>query len=136
LPERPISPHPNYVTAKGLAQIEAEIAHLSAEQATVGADSEIAARIARDLRYWRARRSSAQLTEPPPDGDRVQFGTTVTIEREDGRRQTWRIVGEDEADPETGTLSYLAPLARTLIGKEVGDTVRMAGGEAEVIGLK
>jgi transcription elongation GreA/GreB family factor len=63
----------------------------------------------------------------------VHFGSTVAIDREDGRRQTFRIVGEDEADPERGTLSHVAPLARELLGKSVGDVVRVAGGEAEIV---
>ena len=60
LPDRPISAHPNYVTAGGLARIDAEIARLAAEQAGTGGDRDAAARIGRDLRYWRARRASAQ----------------------------------------------------------------------------
>ena len=64
------------------------------------------------------------MQPPPADCDSVRFGCQVTIERDDGRRQTFRIVGEDEADPAEGTLSYVAPLARALIGKEVGDVVR------------
>jgi transcription elongation GreA/GreB family factor len=59
----------------------------------------------------------------------------VTIERDDGRRQTWRIVGEDEADPAKGTLSYVAPLARALVGKVAGDTVSVAGSEAEIVSV-
>jgi transcription elongation GreA/GreB family factor len=65
----------------------------------------------------------------------VRFGSTVTIERDDGRRQTWRIVGEDEADPAKGTLSYVAPLARALVGKVVGDTVTVAGSDAEIVAV-
>jgi transcription elongation GreA/GreB family factor len=59
----------------------------------------------------------------------------VTIERDDGRRQTWRIVGEDEADPAKGTLSYAAPLARALVGRRAGDTVSVAGSEAEIVSV-
>ena len=72
------------------------------------------AHAARDLRYWTARRSTAQLMPAPENAEKVQFGSTVTIERDDGRRQTWRIVGEDEADPAQGTLSYVSPVARAL----------------------
>jgi transcription elongation GreA/GreB family factor len=60
----------------------------------------------------------------------------VTIARDDGRRQTYRIVGEDEADPAHGTLSYVAPLARALMGKEVSDTVAVGGAEAEIVAIK
>ena len=63
----------------------------------------------------------------------MQFGSAVTIVRDDGRRQTYRIVGEDEADPAKGTLSHVSPLARALFGKEVGDTVRAGSAQAEIV---
>jgi transcription elongation GreA/GreB family factor len=107
LPERPISPHPNFVTAEGLARIEDDLARLQQERAAVKAanDSAAVARIARDLRYWTSRRATAQVIAPPANPIQVQFGCTVTILRDDGRRQTYRIVGEDEADPSRGTIS-------------------------------
>ena len=135
LPERPISPHPNLVTAEGLAHIEAEVARLQREHAAAHAANERAAltRAARDLRYWTARRASAQLVPAPSDRDKVHFGATVTIVRGDGRRQTFRIVGEDEADPAHGTVSHVSPLARALFGKQVGDTVEVANSQAEIV---
>ena len=72
---------------------------------------------------------------PPPDNAEVRFGAVVTIRREDGREQTFRLVGEDEADPAKGTLSYVSPLARALSGKSVGDAVEVAGGGAEIIAI-
>lgn len=132
LPERQISEHPNFVTPEGLAAIEAEIVRLQAELDAAGEDKAQIARIQRDLRYWRARRTTAQVVGPQ-DAAEVRFGTRVTIEREDGRRQTWRIVGEDEAEPSQGTLSYVAPLARTLIGKRAGEEVEVPGGTAEIV---
>jgi transcription elongation GreA/GreB family factor len=133
LPERPVSSHPNYVTAEGLAAIKAELARLQTELAAAGGDRGARARVERDLRYWRSRRASAEVIPPTGDADEVRFGSTVTIGRDDGRQQTWRIVGEDEADPAKGTLSYVAPLARALVGKCVGDTVEVAGGDAEIV---
>lgn len=130
-PERLISSAPNLVTAEGLAAIEAEITRLNDELAGIEDRSE-RARIGRDLRYWNARRGSAQVMPAPADVSVVHFGSTVTIDRDDGRHQTFRIVGEDEADPERGTLSHVAPLARELLGKSVGDVVRVAGSEAEI----
>jgi len=137
LPERPISAHPNFVTAEGLATIEAELERVHREhaQAQAANDRATLARTARDLRYWTSRRTTAQVIAPPIAGGEVQFGSTVTIERDDGRRQTFRIVGEDEADPTAKTLSYASPLARALIGKEVGDTVRVGQGEAEILSI-
>ncbi len=132
LPERLVSSAPNLVTAEGLAAIEAEIARLEAELSDAGDDRSERARIGRDLRYWMARRGSAQVMPAPPDAAAVHFGSTVTIDREDGRRQTFRIVGEDEADPERGTLSHVSPLARALMGKTPGDVVNVPGGEAEI----
>src|SRR5213078_4899246 len=128
LPDRPISPHPNLVTAEGLARIQQE--HAAAHAAN---DRAALARAARDLRYWTARRASAQLVPEPSDRSKVHFGATVSIVRDGGRRQTFRIVGEDEADPAHGTLSHVSPLARALFGKEVGDTVEVANSQAEIV---
>ena len=138
LPERPISAHPNFVTAEGLATIEAELERVHREhaQAQAANDRATLARTARDLRYWTSRRTTAQVIAPPIAGAEVQFGSTVTIERDDGRRQTWRIVGEDEAEPNEGTLSYVSPVARALMGKSVGDVVQAGPGEAEVVEIR
>jgi transcription elongation GreA/GreB family factor len=138
LPDRPVSAHPNLVTASGLAAIEAQLAAAraaySAAQAEggVSADRTAMARATRDLRYWSSRRGSAQLTEPAMEEGRVQFGRTVGIERDDGRAQSFRIVGEDEADPAAGSVSYVSPLARAVMGKRVGDEVRVNGAEVEI----
>ena len=127
LPDRPISPHPNLVTPQGLAQLEAAFAEAktawTAAQASgsVSDDRTAMARATRDLRYFTARLGSAQRIDPVTSPDRVVFGCTVTIEREDGRVQTFRIVGEDEADPAAGSISYVSPLARVLMGKSEGD---------------
>ena len=66
----------------------------------------------------------------------MHFGSTVTIEREDGRRQTWQIVGEDEADPAHGTLSYASPVARALAGRKVGEVVQAGNSEAEIVAIE
>ena len=137
LPERPVSEHPNFVTAEGLAMIEAVLEQMHREHAQAQADNDrtALARTARDLRYWTSRRTTAQVIAPPIAGGPVQFGSTVTIERDDGRRQTFRIVGEDEADPARGTLSHAAPLARALFGKSVGEVVQAGQSEAEIVEL-
>jgi len=140
LVDRPISPHPNHVTPEGLAQIEAELAAARAAysgaqvKGAIEADRTAMARATRDLRYWSARRASAQLLETTPDG-RVRFGGSATIEREDGRTQTWRIVGEDEADPAKGSVSHVSPLARALMGKRVGDEATVAGQSVEIVAV-
>jgi transcription elongation GreA/GreB family factor len=141
LPDRPISAHPNLVTASGLAAIEAHLAAARAAyqaaraQGDVSTDRTPMARATRDLRYWSARRASAQLTEPEAMGDVVQFGRVVTLEREDGRRLSFRIVGEDEADPGQRSISYVSPLASALLGKSVGDVALVNGQEVEVVGV-
>jgi transcription elongation GreA/GreB family factor len=137
LPDRPISPHPNFVTPEGFSRIEAELERLHREHAAAqeADDKASLARTARDLRYWTARRNTAQVVTPPADAAEAHFGSTVTIEREDGRRQTFRIVGEDEADPALGTIPYVAPLARALAGRAAGETAEIAGEEVEIVAI-
>ena len=142
LPDRPISPHPNLVTREGLAALDAGLeaarAAYAAAQASgdVKADRTPMARATRDLRYYAARRANAQRVEPPADHDKVRFGAKVTFEREDGRRQSYRIVGEDEADPARGAVSYVSPLAQALLGKAVGDTEVLAGAQIEIVAIE
>jgi transcription elongation GreA/GreB family factor len=145
LPDRPIPAHPNLVTPKGLARIDAELAAARAAYATAQADAGISAdrtamaRATRDLRYWSARRASAQLIETRPADGTIAFGSTVTFERADGRTQTYAIVGDDEADPAgqngSASVSYVSPLARAMMGKSVGDVVMLAGQEVEITGV-
>ena len=141
LPERSISPHPNLVTPEGLAALEASLAAARAamEAAKAIADegerrraSELALR---DMRYFSERVNSALLRPAPPDFTQVAFGHRVTVARDDDRRQTFRIVGEDEADPTKGSISYVSPMARALSGKRVGDFVEVGGREVEVVGI-
>ena len=138
LPHRPISPHPNLVTREGLAQLDqalamARAAYTSAQaHGDVQADRTAMARATRDLRYYAARRGTAQLVTPDAHSDVVQFGSRVTFRRADRRLQTFRIVGEDEADPAAGAVSYVSPLARALLGRNVGDTATLAGAEIEI----
>jgi transcription elongation GreA/GreB family factor len=141
LPDRPISPHPNLVTATGLARLDAALAQAraaySAAQAhgDVQADRTAMARATRDLRYYSARRASAQLVETDRADPAVQFGSRVSFERDDGRRQSFRIVGEDEADPTLGAVSYISPLARALLGKRIGDEAEVAAGSVEITAI-
>lgn len=139
LPDRLISEHPNLVTPQGMAQIEAEVERLSSAYAgaQVSGDRLELQRIARDLRYWSARRSTAQVMAavPAAEAPEVQFGSVVGIQRADGRKQTYRIAGEDEADPAKGSISYVSPLAQSLLGKVVGDTIPAGAGEAEILSI-
>ena len=141
LPDRPISPHPNLVTPAGLAALDAALASARAAHQAAQAGGDIStdrgamAIAVRDLRYYAARRASAQLVEVKPKTETVQFGGSVTFERDDGRRQTFRIVGEDEADAAKGSVSHVSPLARALLGRKVGDVATMGGQELEVMAV-
>ncbi len=136
--ERPVSPNPNFVTARGLRLIDAEIETLRGQQSKAqhGGDKAAAARYARDLRYWVQRRATAQLVAPPADLKTVAFATRATIERHGGRRQTFAIVGEDEADPAKGLLAYTSPMARALLGRKFGEFAEAPGSEVEIIALE
>jgi transcription elongation GreA/GreB family factor len=137
LPEREISEFPNLVTAQGLILIDAEIERHSAANAAALAvgDKEAAARANRELRYWTHRRNSAQVQPAPQGSDAVHFGSAVNIVRADGRRQSWRIVGEDEADPSRGLISWVSPLARAMMGKSAGDEVEIGATEATITAI-
>jgi transcription elongation GreA/GreB family factor len=128
LPERLVSGHPNDVTEAGLAQIEQALAVASEAQAST--DRAAIAAAGRDLRCWSARRATARVVPVPTDHSEVRFGTSVTIVRDDGREQTFRIVGEDESDPSYGSISYVSRLGRSMFGKRVGDVVHAGVGEA------
>jgi transcription elongation GreA/GreB family factor len=134
LPDRPIPAEPNLVTPEGLAHIQ-EMVDLAQEQHTAARDAGDAngvARTERDLRYWMARQATAQVMKRNSSSEVVEFGSSVTIRRQDGRNQTFRIVGTDEADPARGTLSYIAPLAKALLGRSKGDTIRVGEGDAVI----
>jgi transcription elongation GreA/GreB family factor len=137
LPDRPVSEYPNDVTPEGLAQIDAEIAAAQQALAAVQKVEDLAAiaSASRDLRYWSARRATAHVVPKSDDVTKVHFGSSVTIVRDDGREQTFRIVGEDEADPSHGSVSHVSPLARALFGKSVGDVLRVGAGEAEITAI-
>ena len=137
-PDRAVSTHPNFVTAEGLAAIERTLSHFETARKAAIAKNDRAAIVAtqRELRYWNARRSTAKVVEPSTNKSEVQFGATVTVRRNDGRAQTFRIVGEDEAEPARGTLSYISPLARAVLGGRVGDTVEVTSGSATITEIK
>lgn len=136
--ERPVSEHRNLVTENGLAMIEANLAGLREELAAAEREGsrERLALVSRDLRYWTSRRETAELSVPEPDSDVVRFGMTVTIESEDGQRKSWKIVGEDEADPSHGMISHVSPMALALFGKGIGEAATVSGKEWEIVELK
>jgi transcription elongation GreA/GreB family factor len=130
LPERPQSPHPNYVTSQGLASLHAQLTELQEQkrQLTEGADDllnkETLKLVERDIRYFQGRVDHAILIEPETQPhDRVAFGAKVKTIGDDDAEREFTIVGEDEADAAAGKISWVAPLARALVGAAVGDTV-------------
>ena len=137
LPDRPISGARNLVTGRGLRLIERAIAQHRGElaAATAVADREAVGRASRELRYWSARLASAEVVEPEADHDRVTFGTAVTLRRADDQVVTFRIVGEDEADPACGRIAWTAPVARVLLGSQPGDLRALPTGEVEVLAI-
>ncbi|HTC06390.1 MAG TPA: transcription elongation factor GreA [Xanthobacteraceae bacterium] len=134
LPDRQISEVPNDVTVEGMAQIEDALAASRTAFAVAQAADDRAAMAAasRAVRYWSARHATARIVLNSEDTAQVHFGSAVTILRDDGREQTYRIVGEDQADPSRGTISHGSPLARALLGKRIGDTVKAGNGDAEI----
>lgn len=138
LPDRVVSPHRNLVTPAGLAQIEAAVARLrdALSAARAGDDRVGVAEAQRDLRYWTERRRTAEVVPPPAEGEVVRFGATVLLEHADGTRVQYQVVGEDEADPAAGKISYVSPIARLLIGASAGDVVALGSGEAEIVEVR
>ncbi|MBR0796139.1 transcription elongation factor GreA [Bradyrhizobium jicamae] len=141
LPDRPISPHPNLVTAEGLKALELQLqeareAYDAAQQVEdVNEKRRLSAVPLRDKRYLTERIRTAQVKPNPASTETVAFGSTVTFSRADGRVQTYRIVGEDEADPKLGSISFVAPVARSLMGKAVGDVVGSGSQELEIVAI-
>jgi transcription elongation GreA/GreB family factor len=141
LPDRPISPHPNLVTGAGLKALESQFqaAREACEAAQriedVNERRRQAAVPLRDVRYFGERLRTAKVVPDPTSADAVAFGSTVTFSRPDGRVQKYRIVGEDEADPKAGSISFVSPVAKSLMGKAVGDVVGSGAQELEIIAI-
>ena len=141
LPDRAISPHPNWVTNAGLIALESQLQLARDACAAAQAVEDInerrrqSANPLRDARYFAARIRSAEIIPEPTSTDAVAFGSKVTFERADGRVQTFQIVGEDEADPKAGSISFVSPIARLLMGKSVGDIAGAGSQAIEIIAI-
>ena len=144
LPDRPISPYPNLMTASGVealtnAMAESRAAYDMAQKdmaqkiEDAGERRRAAAVASRDKRYFVDRLRTAQLLAPPAEFVMVAFGHRVTFRRDDGRRQAFRIVGEDEANPRNGSISYVSPVAKALIGRAAGVIVVAGDREIEIL---
>ncbi|HXU61452.1 MAG TPA: GreA/GreB family elongation factor [Polyangia bacterium] len=108
----------NYVTPRWMRLLREQLA-----QATGPHRAELEQRIA-----------SAVVAPAPADRGEVRFGARVTLQTEDGQERKIQIVGVDEADPAAGSIAFVAPLARALLGHRTGDTVtaRSPGGTDEL----
>src|SRR6266851_4889645 len=141
LPDRPVSAHPNLVTEVGLKALEFQLQLAREAYETVQKIEDVnerrrqAATPLRDARYFAARVRTAQVIANPASTGTVAFGSTVTFRRRDGRVEKYRIVGEDEADPKAGSISFVSPVARVLMGKAVGDVVGASGQNLEIISI-
>jgi len=141
LPDRPISANPNLVTENGLKALELQLrdareAYEAAQKIEdVNERRRLSAIPLRDARYFSERLRTAQLVPDPVSTDVVAFGSTVTFSRADGRVQTFRIVGEDEADPKAGSVSFASPVAKSLLGKRVGEVAGSGSQELEIVAI-
>lgn len=136
LPELAISPHENFVTVRGLRQLQARLTDAESRLVHLATGSGLEREyLERHIRWLRSRVDSA-ITINPHDSarDRVGFGATVEVLEQGDRRSRYHIVGEDEADSDRGLLSWVSPLARALAGARVGDRVswRCADGNLDV----
>jgi len=140
-PELPLSPHRNFVTKAGLAVLEARQRALEAERKALNdgpnqlANRTQLSRVGRELRYVTARLRSAELVlSAAQPHDEVAFGAKVTLADEDGACRAYCIVGEDEADPGAGKISWVSPLAKAMMGCHCGDLVtwRRPAGDLEL----
>jgi transcription elongation GreA/GreB family factor len=146
LPERPQSPHPNFVTPRGLALLKQQLAELEDSKHRLATEQNLLDKEAlqvteRDLRYVQERLTRAiPVDYDQQPKDQVDFGAIVETEDENGTKRKFEIVGEDEADPNVGKLSWVSPLALALKDAKVGDTVvwkRPAGDlELEVLSIR
>ena len=145
LPERPLNDHPNYVTPRGLERLQSRLKELQENRDRLKAEDEPMAKqklleVKRDIRYYQAQLERAQVVDPAGQPrDEVRFGASVTMLDEDGKKHTFDIVGDDEADVTSGRISGASPLAKAMIGAKVGDTVmwqRPAGApEVEIVAI-
>ena len=129
LPERPLSPHPNYVTLQGYQELQDNIRLIEEElkNLKISEDNSLLEkkyRLERDLRYFLNRIKAAIKVDPKTqDKDKVLFSATVHLTDENDMKMIFKIVGEDEADTSKNKISYVSPLAKALIGTKVGDEI-------------
>lgn len=127
--EIPLPAGPNLVTPRGLRLIHDKLGELEQQLSGISDEAEIK-KHRRVIRYWSTRQSTAEVM-PRPDGGSVAFGTKVTIEL-NGKQRVLALVGDDEADPSRGLLSFSAPISRAIMRAEPGDFVDFNGEEEAI----
>ena len=130
--ELPIAVGPNLVTPRGLRLLGETVAQIEAELAGT-TDEDARKKLQRRLRYFSTRQATAEVQAPPANGS-VGIGSRVTV-RLNSAEKTITIVGGDEADPALGSIAFSAPLARALMGAEVGESVEYQGREDAIVVL-
>ncbi|MDB9716896.1 GreA/GreB family elongation factor [Methylophilaceae bacterium] len=131
IPERPISTEVNYITPNGLKQLKNILDTLDAERQTLmflddSMSKQKKMRIERDIRYYASRIKTAILIHPDKQAEnKVLFGALIELEDEKGETESYEIVGEDEADLALGKISYVSPLAKSVMGNSLGDEVTL-----------
>jgi transcription elongation GreA/GreB family factor len=139
LPDRPISSHPNLVTEAGMKALDLQLGEAREAYATAQKIEDVNERRRqtaiplRDIRYFVERVRTAKVVPNPLSTDVVAFGSTVTFCRSDGRVQKYQIVGEDQADPNSGSISFVSPVAKSLMGKAVGDIIAVGADDIKII---
>ncbi len=120
----------NYVTPNGAKRFQVEFAELTARRSALLSEGETAQFSALrnvDARIYQLKQVlESMVVTPPPATDRdvVRFGATVTVREPSGEETAYRIVGADEIDLDRGWISWQSPLARQLLGKRMGGTIR------------
>lgn len=85
------------------------------------------------VHFLTKRLEDAEVVDPKQmSGDKVLFSATVTLVDEGGDEFRYQIVGEDELDPKAGKISWKSPVAKALLGKKVGDEIRIIRPSGEV----
>jgi transcription elongation GreA/GreB family factor len=139
--EKPVSSHPNYMTPRGLEQMKLRFAGLRRQQQELRSRADDLAasnqlkHVEMELRYLEKRIQTAIPVDIANQGsNHIRFGATVEVVDPQGRRYSFTIVGEDEADADRGLISWISPLSRALLGREIGEVVtwRRPAGDLEL----
>jgi len=129
LPERPQSEHPNYITTVGLNRMKVEVEDLREKHNRLKKEDDLSAKnriktVEADLRYLEKRIQCAIPVDVSKQVSKeIRFGATIKLIDANDQEYTFTIVGEDEADPDQGFISWVSPLARELVGKKTSDVV-------------